>query len=179
MAYCINPDLSEDEIIALLCGEFGGISSSILQDAISITTYDDMRSNNEGEKDGDEATEPETSAERVDAFAFTGLIDRCKWPGEIENADEALVAVINGVIIATELEHMNEDVGHKGDSKLYGSIVLLDGGSRVGQTQIGLTGAEEIDDCFCGFYPAHGVSGNTKGLRASDMLESTVGVCGF
>jgi hypothetical protein len=63
MAYYINPDLSEDELIALLCGKFGGISASILHDAMNIAPFKDIKSDNVSDDGGEESVEARASGE--------------------------------------------------------------------------------------------------------------------
>jgi hypothetical protein len=72
MAYCINPDLSENELIALLCDEFGGISASILHDAMNIAPSKDIKSYNVCNDGGEESVKPGPSANTDDALEFAG-----------------------------------------------------------------------------------------------------------
>jgi hypothetical protein len=124
MAYYINPDLSEDELIALLCGEFGGISSSILHDAMNITPSKDIKSDNVNDDGGEESMKPGPPANTCDALVFAGQINPCRCSTGIGKANESLFTAIDTVVIASQLESMNEDVGHEVDSKTHGGIDL-------------------------------------------------------
>jgi hypothetical protein len=62
MADHFDPSLSEDQLIAFLCGEFGGLSASILQYAMGTTPPLDSRSGS----DMCTSTESEVSDRMVD-----------------------------------------------------------------------------------------------------------------
>ncbi len=103
----VNPDLSEDEFIALLCGEFGGIGTSILQEATSIRPTQDMKFDDKCGDCGDATTEAAPSANAGDSSVSSGQMIPCRWSAEIETAHVALVEVLDNIITASELESIN------------------------------------------------------------------------
>jgi hypothetical protein len=72
-----------------------------------------------------EAKAIQTPVKPSDADVFAGNISslsRSAWKGN--TCQEALITVIYSLIMASELELINEEVGHKVYSKFYDDIVL-------------------------------------------------------
>lgn len=59
-----------------------------------------------------------------DALVFAGQINPCRCSTSIGEANESIFTVIDTVVIASQLESMNEDVRHEADSKTRSGIGL-------------------------------------------------------
>lgn len=145
MADHFDTTLSEDQLIALLCGEFGGLSASILLDAMGTAT----RQNNIFDNNTNYSTGNAVSDRRVDSGEenigheigfddgvqtkgknmaalgaraiqapvksdnvqiFAGNIDSLIRSAWMESAyKEALIAVIDSITIALELEPISNE----------------------------------------------------------------------
>lgn len=129
MAFPNSLNLSEDELIAFLCGEFGGISRYILQEAMNITPLVDIESESQLVESCKDTKMPEHLAKTDDVSVFPSQANTCRDSTGIENADETLVAVIDSVLVAVELERMSKDVGPEVGGKAHGGIALRCGWS--------------------------------------------------
>jgi hypothetical protein len=129
----VDPTWSEDQLIELLCGQFGGISTSILQDAMTTTASHDMKSDNEVEDSTDEVTMPGTPVTKNAVIVFEGQMSPLNRSVGVQSACEALSTVIDNIIIASRLESINEEVGYGAHSKVCDDICLPYRGNRARQ----------------------------------------------
>jgi len=151
MAGHFDSTLSEDQLVALLCSEFGGLSASILQDAMGTNALrgnssgDDIYkgTGNEGsdrkvdcgeENHGDDmsfdggvktkgknmaasgarAVDAPVKSNNLDVFAHSiASLSRSAWKGYA--CKEALTAVIDSLVIASELESISNEGEHEAD----------------------------------------------------------------
>jgi hypothetical protein len=165
MADLFHSTLLEDQLVVLLCGEFGGLSACILRYAMGTTTSRDSRSsniyhsiqnqvsdrtsdggkNNHGDEvDFDNRMEPNgknmpVCGARVvrgplksgnsDVFE-SNIACLIKSTCMKDACEEALIALIDSLVIASELESISSEGECEVDRKDYGGIVLLQRLSR-------------------------------------------------